>query len=97
MIAEVFSALTARLRVKMSPDSALQTLKEMARHLDFVDLTADELLDGLAQARARNVVGGRVHDYAHALAASKSGAYALLTTDRNDFDQLVPALKIEQL
>lgn len=81
----------------MSPDAAHQTIKEMARHLDFVDLTADELLNGLAHARARNVVGGRVHDCAHVLAASKAGASALLPTDRNDFDQLVPGLKIEQL
>ena len=69
----------------------------MARHLDFVDLTANELLEGLTKAKSRNVTGGRVHDYAHALAAAKVGADVLLTTDRNDFDQLVPGLKIEQL
>ena len=43
------------------------------------------------------VRGGRVHDYMHALAASKSGADALLTTDRNDFNGLVPDLAVEQV
>ncbi len=97
VINEVFAAFAARLKVKMHPDEAHRTIMEMAGHLDFVDLTAEEMLRGLADARARNVMGGRVHDYAHALAAAKSGADTLLTTDRNDFDNLVPGLKIEQL
>ncbi len=60
-------------------------------------MSVKETLAALKQARKRGVRGGRVHDFLHALAAEKSGAKKLLTLDRNDFDQLVDAVKIEQV
>jgi predicted nucleic acid-binding protein len=41
-------------------------------------------------------VGGRVHDYLHAVAAQKSGAKKLLTLDENDFNDLTK-VEIEQV
>jgi predicted nucleic acid-binding protein len=96
-LTETFSALTGKANIRMEANAAAKAIKEIAGHLEFKDLSAAEILDGLAQAQERGVRGGRIHDYIHALAASKSGASALLTLDRNDFDQLVPGLKIEQV
>jgi hypothetical protein len=69
----------------------------MARHLDFVDLTPDEILNGLAQCKKAGVRGAAIHDYMHALAAKKSGAKELLTLDQNDFDGLVAGLTVSQV
>jgi predicted nucleic acid-binding protein len=62
--------------------------------LDFVDLSADEVLTALNYARAKGVRGGRVHDFLHAVAAEKAGADKIVTLDENDFNGLT-GLKIE--
>jgi predicted nucleic acid-binding protein len=96
-LAETFSAITGKAHFRMDADAAAKTIQEIARHLDFVDLSAAEILNGLAHAQKRGVRGGRIHDYIHALAATKSGAKTLLTSDRNDFESLVPGLSVEQV
>jgi predicted nucleic acid-binding protein len=72
-------------------------VNNLAQDLDFVDLTAQEVLNALKQARKRGVRGGRVHDFLHAVAAEKSGASQLLTLDENDFESLVDSVKVEQI
>jgi predicted nucleic acid-binding protein len=96
-LTEAFSALTGKAHFRMDANAAEKTIREMALHLDFVDLSASEIINGLTQAQERGVRGGRVHDYVHALAAAKSGAKTLLTLDRNDFEKLVPGLSVEQV
>src|SRR5579884_3214697 len=97
-LAEVFSTLTGgRFPVRVSPDQAANTIEELIQHLDMVDLSAREVVQGLKKAREMGVRGGRVHDYLHALAAEKSGAKKLITLDRNDFAGLAPGLQIEQV
>ncbi len=96
-LTETFSALTGKAHLRMDANAAARTIKEIAGHLEFVELSAREIQEGLAQAQKRGVRGGRVHDYVHALAAAKAGASALLTLDENDFDALVPGLAIEQV
>ena len=96
-LVETFSALTGKLPFRMDADDAAKILTGMAADLDFLELSSAEILRALASARVRGVRGGRVHDFIHALTAKKSGADALLTADRNDFDSLVPDLIIEQI
>jgi predicted nucleic acid-binding protein len=95
-LSEAFSALTAGgLAVRLDADAAAEMVENLARDLDFVDLTAAEMLKALKQARRRGVRGGRVHDFMHAVAAEKSGAEELLTLDANDFDSLTDSVKVE--
>ncbi len=96
-LSETFSALTGKAQIRMDANKAASTIKAMAKYLDFVDLTPDEVLSALADAQKLGVRGGRVHDYLHALAAVKSGADALLTLDKNDFAGLAPGLSVEQV
>ena len=96
-LTEMFAALTGKQNLRIQGNDAARAIKSFAVHLEFVDLSQDEILDGLSHAQARGVRGGRVHDYVHALAASKAGATALLTLDQNDFTGLVPGLSIEQV
>jgi len=94
-LAEVFSSLTkGNLEARLSADDAAQTVAQFAKDLDFVDLSVDEVLAALKQARAKGVRGGRVHDFLHAVAAEKSGADKIITLDENDFDDLTK-LEIE--
>ncbi len=95
---EMFSALTGgNLRIRVAPNDAARMIRGAAARLRFVNLTEPEILDALDKAQALGVRGGRVHDYMHAVAARKSRADALLTTDQNDFTGLVPGLAIEQV
>jgi predicted nucleic acid-binding protein len=97
-ICETFSTLTGgKLSSKMDADEAAEIMDALAADLDFVDLTAQEVLSALRSARKRGVRGGRVYDYIHALAAKKAGADALITSDLNDFESLVSGLAIEQI
>lgn len=95
-LAETFSTLSGNPHFRASADDAAATIKGMAQYLEFIDVPAAEIIDALGKAQASGVRGGRVHDYIHALAAKKSGAKALLTLDRNDFDGLATGLTIEQ-
>ena len=74
---------------------ASETVANLAADLEFVDLTAQEMIEALRDARKRGVRGGRVHDFMHAIAAEKSGAKELLTVDANDFDMLLDTMKIK--
>jgi predicted nucleic acid-binding protein len=97
-LAEMFSALTAgNLGVRLDADGAARVVDNLARDLDFIDLSAAEVLSALKQARKRGVRGGRVHDFLHAVAADKSGAAHLLTLDRNDFESLAKSVEVEQV
>lgn len=96
-LAETFSTLSGNPVFRVSAKDAAAAVKGIAQYLDFVDLTAQEVVAGLANAQSLGVRGGRVHDFIHALAAKKSGAAALLTLDGNDFQGLVPDLSVEQV
>jgi predicted nucleic acid-binding protein len=88
-LCEVFSAFTGgNLSIRMDADDAAATISNLAKDLDFVDLTAQEVLTSLQKAKKLGVRGGRVHDYMHAVAADTSGAQNLITLDINDFDRL---------
>lgn len=96
-LAEVFSAFTGgNLTIRQDAEQAAETVENLALDLDFVDLTAAQVLDALKSARAKGVRGGRVHDYLHAVAAEKHQAKKILTVDRNDFDGLT-GVPVEQL
>ena len=87
-LSEVFSTITGNPKNRIESDSAAEVLEYLAESLDFVDLTAGEMLAALKSARKLGVRGGRVHDYFHAVAAKKSGAGKILTLDKNDFEGL---------
>jgi predicted nucleic acid-binding protein len=96
-LAETFSTLTGNQQFRFSANYAAEAIKGMVQYLEFVDVPAADIITALGKAQARGLRGGRVHDYLHALAAEKSGAAALLTLDKNDFNGLVPSLSIEQV
>jgi predicted nucleic acid-binding protein len=96
-LAEMFSALTGKAHFKMKASEATIIIREIAADLDFVELSTEDILKAVSEAESLGVRGGHVHDLLHAKAALKSGAKTLLTLDRNDFDNLVPGLTIEQL
>ncbi|MGH7976715.1 MAG: type II toxin-antitoxin system VapC family toxin [Limisphaerales bacterium] len=87
-LAETFAALTGNPQNRVDADVALGLLEQLADSLDFVDLTAAEMLAALKSARKLGVRGGRVHDLFHAVAAKKCGAKKIVTLDKNDFTGL---------
>lgn len=96
-LAEMFSALTGKAHLKMKASEASVLVKEIAANLEFIELSTEEILEAVSVTESLGVRGGHIHDLLHAKAALKSGAKILLTLDRNDFDNLVPSLTIEQL
>ena len=96
-LAESFSALTGgKLAIRLDAGAATEVLKNLAADFEFIDVSAEEVLSALRQARELGVRGGRVHDYLHAIAAEKSGAVELLTLDRKDFAGLTK-LNVQQV
>ena len=87
-LAETFAALTGNPQIRVDADVATTLIQQLADSLDFVDLTAAEMLAALKSARKLGVRGGRVHDLFHAVAAKKCGAKKILTLDKNDFTGL---------
>lgn len=97
-LAEVFSALTSgNLTIRVDASAASRMVSDIARHLEFIDLTSIEVLSALEQSRRRGVRGGRVHDFLHAVAAEKGKSSKLLTSDQNDFESLLDSVEIEQV
>ena len=95
-LAETFSALTAgNLSVRVDADAAATLVHDLAKDLDFIDLTPTEILDALKKAKKRGVRGGRVHDLLHAVAAEKAGAFKILTAEENDFESLADSVEVE--
>lgn len=85
-LAEMFSTLTGgRLGLQYHPDDAVKLIAALTSGFGFVELTAEEVKTALSQARKRGVRGGRVHDWLHAVAAKKSGARELVTSNLSDF------------
>jgi predicted nucleic acid-binding protein len=96
-LAEIFFTLSGNPRFRASANDAANAVQAIARFLEFVDVSPQEIIEALKKAGSKGVRGGRVHDYIHALAAQKSGAKTLLTLDKNDFNGLVPELVIAQV
>ena len=94
-LSEVFGTLTGgRLGVKFDAKEAAEVMDELAADLEFVELTAKEILMALHDAEGKGVRGGRVHDYLHAVAAKKAKAGVLLTSDKFDFTGLFDKIEV---
>jgi predicted nucleic acid-binding protein len=94
-LSEVFGTLTGgRLGVKFDANEAAEVMDELAADLEFVELTAKEILAALHDAEKKGVRGGRVHDYLHAFAAQKARASLLLTSDKFDFSGLFEKVEV---
>ena len=76
-------------------NDAAKWLRQFAGKISLVELTGPEMLDALDKAQALGVQGSRIHDYAHAAAAIKAGADAVLTRNESDFKGLTGTARIE--
>jgi hypothetical protein len=96
-LAEVFSILTGgRLGYRVDADDAQEILADMSKHLSFSDLTSDEVLSALGEARKKGIRGGQVHDYLHAVAALKANASVFLTLNTSDFKGIFEQLELKE-
>ena len=93
-LAEVFSVLTGNPETRISADDAARVLENLTKHLEFVELSAADVLAAAKQARKKGVRGGRIHDFLHVAAAEKASAVRILTLDKHDFSDLTD-LEIE--
>ena len=85
-LAEAFSILTGgRLGWRMLPRDASKTIRELAEQMTIVSLSSTESLKALAQAHARGVRGGAIHDFLHACAAEWHGCKQIITLNTSDF------------
>jgi hypothetical protein len=106
LFSEVFAIMTGRGivaldqhgnpgRLVMTSNDAAAWLAGFASHVKLVELDGPELLAALGNAQSQNVVGARVYDYIHALAADKAGADVLLTRNTKDFQSAGGAARVE--
>ena len=92
---EVFSTLTGgRLGFRVDPGDAATLIGEIRASLGVVELDVDAQLAALGQAKSKGVRGGRVHDYLHAVAATKSKCDRVWTLNVSDFEGLFDELEV---
>ena len=70
---------------RLSLRAASAVISRFHPQLDYVELSADEIVAALQAAKDKGAQGGRVHELMHAVAAEKAGADELWTIDENDF------------
>lgn len=102
-LAEFFATMTGRgisvmdtdgpARFVMSPRDAVGWLRKFCARVQTVDLDTSETLDALD--RGRDVLGGRVYDYCHAVVAAKATADIILTRNPDDFQTIAGQARIE--
>ena len=75
-LAETFSTMTGgSLRGRVAADDVVCALKRsLLPRVTMVDLTSEEYLSAMGEARARGIRGGAIYDYLHLVAARKIGA-----------------------
>ena len=93
-LAEVFSTLTKGVNFRYSPSDAAKMAEDLAKDLDFIELSAAETVSVLQKTNSLGVRGARIHDLLHAEAASKYGAELLLTLDGAGFGTLKLSLRV---
>jgi predicted nucleic acid-binding protein len=93
--AEVFSTLTGgRLGYRVDSGDAATLIGEIRASLEVVELDVDEVQAALRRAKSKGIRGGRVHDYLHAVVATKSKCDRVWTLNVSDFAGLFDGLKI---
>jgi predicted nucleic acid-binding protein len=96
-LAEVFSTLTkGGLNFRYPPADAAKMIEDLARDLQFVELSSVDTLDAIKAASAQGVRGARIHDLIHAQAAKNYGADVLLTLDHAGFSTLKLSARVER-
>jgi predicted nucleic acid-binding protein len=94
-LVEVFSTLTKGVNYRYSPADAAKMIGDLAKDINFVELTGQDTLKMVKQASSLGVRGARIHDLMHAAAAEKVGADILLTLDSAGFSTLKLAVRVE--
>src|ERR1041384_2237145 len=87
-LSEVFSTLTKGVNFRYEADDAAKMITDLAADMEFVELTPEDTLAAIQQARSLGVRGARIHDLMHATAAKKCGAEELVTLDKAGFERL---------
>jgi hypothetical protein len=96
LLSEFFATMTGRgvpvkdadgnpARLILSPSDAATWLRKFCARVKVVELDLQETLNALDQAQRKNVQGGKVYDFMHAVAADKNDTAKLLTRNAKDF------------
>lgn len=94
-LSEVFSTMTGgRLGFRCDTDDVAKMIRQLVSEMEIVDMSTDEILAAIDQAKSKGVRGGAVYDYLHACAAQESGCEAVYTLNASDFQGLVDELDI---
>src|SRR5438552_2740758 len=93
-LTELFSTLTKGVNFRYPPADAANMAGDLAKDLDFVELSAADSVNTLMKASSLGVRGARIHDLMHAEAAIKYGADELLTLDDAGFASLHLPLQV---
>jgi hypothetical protein len=96
LLSEFFATMTGRgIAVKdadgnpakliLSPNDAATWLRKFCGRVNVVELREEETLNALDAAQKKNVQGGKVYDFIHAVTADKLDSAKLLTRNAKDF------------
>jgi predicted nucleic acid-binding protein len=106
LLSEFFATMTGRgvavkdangtpARLKISPTDAASWLRKFSSRVKIVELDVEEILGALDEAQRKNVQGGKVYDFIHAVAADKIEDVTLVTRNAKDFSGLTAKATVE--
>jgi hypothetical protein len=106
LLSEFFATMTGRgipvkdadgnpAKLMLSPNDAATWLRKFCARVKVVDLDIEETLKALDEAQKKNVQGGKVYDFIHAVAADKIDSEKLLTRNAKDFVGLTEKARAE--
>lgn len=91
-LAELFATLTALpTRPRHRPADAKALIDSAARHLQIVDLEADDYTVAIDRMAELGLSSGSIYDALHVRAAEKTEAAELVTFNGNDFRRMPPS------
>jgi hypothetical protein len=82
-------------RIVMSAKDAASWLRKFAGKIQIAELNLSDMLTGFDNASEKGVMGGRVYDYGHLMAAERISSDSLLTRNPDDFNSLKPKATVE--
>lgn len=93
-LSELFSTLTKGVNFRYSPEDAAKMIEDLARDINFIELSKQDAAATIKTAKRFGVRGGRIHDLMHVAAARKATAKTLMTLDPAGFTGLAADLTI---
>jgi hypothetical protein len=84
-------------RLGFSPEDVRKVMRVNLSRVHFLALEAEDYRAAIDRVVSNGLTGDKIYDALHVVAAIKSKAERIHTSNRRDFDALNPGIRIERI